>query len=77
MTATNICYNFVGFRWRPPMVIIDTIDSFNEENGCRFDGHKKETSFILACLVNSCHGKDTGACIQTNLLNSSTHWHWM
>ena len=29
----------------------------------------------VACLVNSCQGKDAGVLFR--LLNSSTHWHWM
>ena len=26
MTATNMCYNFVGFRYRPPLDIVMNFD---------------------------------------------------
>ena len=29
MTATNMCYNFVGFRYSPPVAFMRTIKSIN------------------------------------------------
>ena len=63
MTATNMCYNFVGFRYSLPLKrkwsslkpATDTPDSYE-----KMAADSKAKDFYAAYLVNRCQGKDAG-----------------
>ena len=57
MTATNICYNFVGFRYSPPLstkIIISSYGILSSKISTliKGDGHLKPPKFEHIC---SCH----------------------
>ena len=66
------------------MVVLETCHSYHrfvmkktaaDSKDKRKKKKKKNLDLHAACLFNSFQGKD--AVIQTKLLNSSKHWHWM
>ena len=75
MTATNICYNFVGFRCNLPLKNrqITLNSQMMKKTAADLKAKGKEEGSTHSCLVISCQGNDA----ETKLLNSSTHWHWM
>ena len=67
MTATNICYNFVGFRCSPPLCL--ACSSFWILNTCLACSSSRLLNTCLACsssrLLNTCL-----ACSSSRLLNT-------